>query len=32
MDCIAADLRSSLPLEAILPSEIIRPPAFGKVK
>ncbi|KDR10605.1 uncharacterized protein LOC110837842 [Zootermopsis nevadensis] len=30
LDSIAADLRSSLPLEAVLPSEIIRAPTFGK--
>ncbi|PNF14742.1 hypothetical protein B7P43_G08354 [Cryptotermes secundus] len=30
LDAIASDLRSSLPPEAILPSETIRPPAFGK--
>jgi hypothetical protein len=32
LDAIAADLRSSLPPEAVLPSEIIQPPAFGKVE
>jgi hypothetical protein len=32
LDAIAADLRSSLPLEAVLPSETIQPPTFGKVE
>lgn len=32
LDAIASDLRSCLPPEAVLPSEIIRPPAFGKVE
>lgn len=30
LDAIASDLRSCLPPEAVLPSEIIQPPAFGK--
>jgi hypothetical protein len=30
LDAIAQDLRSSLPTEAVLPSEIIRPPVSGK--
>jgi len=32
LDAIAQDLRSSLPTEAVLPSEIIRPPVSGKVE
>jgi hypothetical protein len=32
LDAIASDLRSCLPPEAVLPSETIRPPAFGKVE
>ena len=32
LDAIAHDLRSSLPTEAVLPSEIIRPPVLGKVE
>jgi hypothetical protein len=32
LDAITEDLRNSLPTEAVLPSEIIRPPVSGKVE
>jgi hypothetical protein len=32
LDAIAHDLRSCLPVEGVLPSEIIRPPVSGKVE